>query len=133
MMRQNQISDHMAAQIKAMKQRGDINQHIAAWFGINQGRISEICGKNAKPQYRQIKAEERDIPPPGPYDFGGGGIAQLYRTLVEVQTAWDSGELLRARVHFDRAYRSLGRPSLMDGADEVLADLFYDDRGIPKL
>jgi hypothetical protein len=127
-----QITDKMAAQIKAMKYRGDLNQDIAAWFGINPGRISEICGKNPKPQYRSVLPETKDIPPPGPYDFGGGGIVGLYRTLVEVRNKWDGGDLRQARVHFERAYKSMGRSKTTDEIDEIVAEIFYDDRGIPN-
>lgn len=37
------ISDEMALQIKALLAEGELKQHeIAAKFGINQGRVSEI-------------------------------------------------------------------------------------------
>jgi hypothetical protein len=132
MTRSNQITDKIAAQIKAMKRRGDKNQDIAAWFGFNQGRISDVCGKNAKIQYRHIKPELADIPPPGPYDFGGGGIAQAYRSIVQVKQHWDAGELQPARAIFDGLYRSMGRPSATDDMIVSGAEIFYDDRGIPK-
>ena len=133
MTRPSQLTDQMVAQIKAMKMRGDQNQHIASWFGINQGRISEICGKSAKPQYRGVAPETSDIPPPGPYDFGGGGLAQVYRTIVLIRQDWDEGRLRQARMHFDRLYQKLGRPSETDFIDEIAVEIFYDERGVPKI
>ena len=128
----NAITDEIASKIKAMKLRGDKNQDIAAWFVINQGRVSEVCGENPKPQYRHIQPEESDIPPPGPYEFGGGGIAQVYRVVIEMKKLWDQGDVRGARVKFNTLYESLGRPSVMSDLDELLADAFYDERGVPK-
>ena len=132
MTRKNAITDKMAAQIKAMHDRGDKNQDIAAWFGINQGRVSEVCGKNAKAEYDHIAVELSDIPPPGPYDFGGGGIAQAYRAIVDIKKLWDEGSVNKARVRFDSLYSSLGRPSKIDSVSEWLGEILYDDRGVPK-
>ena len=133
MARINQITDLMAAQIKAMKRRGDKNQDIASWFGVNQGRISDVCGSNPKPQYQKIQIERTDVPPPGPYDFGGGGIPQAYRTITLMKQLWDAGEVQQARASFDSLYHSLGRPSGDDDLAKSLAEIFYDERGVPKL
>lgn len=132
MSRKNAITNEVAAKIKAMKDRGDKNQDIAAWFGINQGRISDVCGINCKPQYQNIAAEINDIPPPGPYEFGGGGISQVYRVVIEMRRLWDSGDVGLARVKFDSLYHSLGRSSELNSLDDIVAILLYDDRGVPK-
>ena len=84
------------------------------------------------PQYANISPENLDIPPPGPYDFGGGGIARAYRIIVEMKRLWDGGDVQLARIKFDSLYQSLGNAHSNESFDEILADFFYDDRGVPK-
>lgn len=48
--------------------RGDRQHDVAAWFGVNGGRIAEIA-TGAK--FAAVKAApEWDLPPPGPYPCG---------------------------------------------------------------
>jgi hypothetical protein len=52
--------------VKGMLQRGDRQHDIAAYFGVNGGRIGEVATgdctyPNAEPM------PEADLPPPGPY------------------------------------------------------------------
>jgi hypothetical protein len=58
-----------------MIQRGDRLQDVAAWFGVNQARISEI--KDGK-KFASAPATTDDLPPPSPYGSATG------RTAVEV-------------------------------------------------
>jgi hypothetical protein len=52
--------------IKGMLARGDRQHDIAAYFGVNAGRIAEIAvGDCAYPNALPMPAEE--LPPPGPY------------------------------------------------------------------
>lgn len=51
--------------IKGMLARGDRQHDIAAWFGVNGGRITEI-----RKGYRYFEVEAAPasaLPPPGPY------------------------------------------------------------------
>lgn len=57
-----------AAIVKGMLVRGDRQHDIAAWFGVNGGRIAEIA-TGAK-FGRVIAASTSDLPPPGPYLSG---------------------------------------------------------------
>lgn len=54
-----------AALIRGMIQRGDRHHDIAAFFGVNQGRIAEIKDGSRFPGVRAADAE--DLPPKGPY------------------------------------------------------------------
>ncbi len=54
-----------AAIIKGMIERGDRHHDIAAFFGVNQGRISEI--KDGARFENTSAAELEDLPPKGPY------------------------------------------------------------------
>ena len=57
-----------AAIAKGMLARGDRQHDIAAWFGVNGGRIAEVA-TGAK--FGSVgAASTNDLPPPGPYLSG---------------------------------------------------------------
>jgi hypothetical protein len=61
-----------AALIKGMLKRGDLQSDIAAFFGTNGGRISEI---NTGHRYPEVHAvPEELLPPPGPYLAGRSAL-----------------------------------------------------------
>ncbi len=52
--------------VKGMLLRGDRQHDIAAYFGVNAGRIAEVAtGDHAYPNAKPMPEEE--LPPPGPY------------------------------------------------------------------
>lgn len=53
-----------AAIVKGMIQRGDRQHDIAAWFGVNGGRIGEI---NTGAKFSEVAVATKNLPPPGPY------------------------------------------------------------------
>lgn len=53
---------------KGMLDRGDRQHDIAAWFGVNGGRIGEIATGYRFHWVEAAPAE--DLPPPGPYPCG---------------------------------------------------------------
>jgi hypothetical protein len=54
-----------AALIKGMLLRGDRQHDIAAWFGVNAGRIAEVATGY---RFSEVAPAGRDkLPPPGPY------------------------------------------------------------------
>ena len=59
------ISD--AAIVKGMIARGDRQHDIAAWFGVNGGRIGEISRGRT---FVDVAAVHDHLPPPGPYLSG---------------------------------------------------------------
>jgi len=68
-----------ASIIKGMLARGDRQHDIAAWFGVNGGRIAEIA-TGAK--FRSVvAAPTADLPPPGPY-LSGRQVQELVQTLL---------------------------------------------------
>lgn len=69
------LTEEDAAIIKGMLRRGDRQHDIAAWFGVNGGRICEIS-TGAK-FARVLPADEDDLPPPGPYLSGRQSAAIL--------------------------------------------------------
>ena len=57
-----------ASIVKGMLARGDRQHDIAAWFGVNGGRIAEIA---AGAKFACVVAvDAKDLPPPGPYRSG---------------------------------------------------------------
>lgn len=54
-----------AAIAKGMLARGDKQHDIAAYFGVNGGRIAEIASGDRFAEVRA--ADPADLPPPGPY------------------------------------------------------------------
>ena len=54
----------MAAEIKGMLNRGDKPQDIAFYFGVNNGRISEIKSGDT---FEKIEPALDNLPPHGPY------------------------------------------------------------------
>jgi hypothetical protein len=53
-----------AALIRGMIERGDRHHDIAAFFGVNQGRIAEVKDGSRFPG---VPAATKDLPPKGPY------------------------------------------------------------------
>jgi hypothetical protein len=74
------FTDHEIAIIKGMIARGDVQSHIAAYFGgSNGGRISEInTGKKGE---HITAAPASELPPPGPYYVSGRAALKTKDTL----------------------------------------------------
>lgn len=90
------LDDYDAAIIKGMLARGDRQHDVAAWFGVNGGRVAEIA---AKRRFRHVEAAPTEVlPPPGPY-LSGRGAAKLIQALESARTALDQAEafILRPR------------------------------------
>ena len=67
--------------------RGDRQHDIAAYFGVNGGRIAEIAaGKNTYPNAKPTP--EADLPPPGPY-LSRYALQSVIDTLNEAIEALD--------------------------------------------
>ena len=72
-----------AAIAKAMLARGDRQHDVAAWFGVNGGRIADIAtGKT----FAWVMPSTGNLPPPGPYSCGRDAHAAL-AALAAAETA----------------------------------------------
>jgi hypothetical protein len=65
-----------AALVKGMLARGDRQHDIAAWFGVNGGRIAEIA--NGSKHKNVTAASKQKLPPPGPYLAGRDAHAAMF-------------------------------------------------------
>lgn len=73
--------------IKGMLSRGDRQHDIAAWFGVNGGRIAEIATGQ---KFRLVEPRmDANLPPAGPYPSGRDALAALaaLRTAKQAITA----------------------------------------------
>lgn len=67
--------------VKGMLARGDKQHDIAAYFGVNGGRIAEVAnGECAYPSAPSASFEK--LPPPGPY-IGLASLAEVRSILNE--------------------------------------------------
>lgn len=78
-----------AALVKGMLARGDRQHDIAAYFGVNGGRIAEIATGQ---RYRDVAAAPaNELPPAGPYPCGREAVAAL-RAVKAARDALDLAE-----------------------------------------
>jgi hypothetical protein len=88
------LSEHDAALVKGMLQRGDRQHDIAAWFGVNGGRVGEIA---AGVRFAHVEPMARaDLPPSGPYPSGREATVAI-QALAQAREALDRAEALIRR------------------------------------
>ena len=76
--------------VKGMLARGDRQHDIAAYFGVNAGRIAEVAtGDCAYPNAESM--DENHLPPPGPY-LTKFAMQSVIRTLNESIEALELAE-----------------------------------------
>jgi hypothetical protein len=88
------LSESDAAIVKGMLGRGDRQHDIAAWFGVNSGRIAEIATGF---RFRHIEPAAIDeLPPTGPYPAGRVAVAAI-TALSAARVALLNAETLMRR------------------------------------
>jgi hypothetical protein len=81
------FSNGEVALVKGMIVRGDRQSDIAAYFGVNGGRIAEI---NTEKYGADVRAAPTDqLPPPGPYFASGRNTIRARETLVALRDLID--------------------------------------------
>jgi hypothetical protein len=75
-----------------MLARGDRQHDIAAWFGVNGGRIGEIARGHTFPN---VEPSSDDLPPPGPYLSGRENVVVLQALEMAKLALRDAEKLLR--------------------------------------
>jgi hypothetical protein len=85
------LDEDDAAIVKGMLARGDRQHDIAAWFGVNAGRVAEISTGQA---FQEVAAAKKELlPPPGPY-LPGRHVDTLIKSIVDARKALDEAEKL---------------------------------------
>lgn len=91
------LTEEDAAIVKGMLARGDRQHDIAAWFGVNGGRIGEIA---TGARFSQVEAAPTQLlPPAGPY-LSGRDAAVLIQAISKARNALDTAEdFVRRQLH----------------------------------
>lgn len=91
------LTDREGALVKGMLRRGDRQHDIAAWFGVNGGRIAEIANET---RFCWVEpAHECDLPPPGPYP-GAAALTIAAKALADARAALHAAEAaLQVKLH----------------------------------
>jgi hypothetical protein len=83
------LNEANAAIVKGMLARGDRQHDIAAWFGVNGGRIAEIA--NETRFWWVMPVAPADLPPVGPYP-GAAALTIAAKALAEARAALRAAE-----------------------------------------
>jgi hypothetical protein len=90
------LTEAEAAIVKDMISRGDRQHDIAAWFGVNGGRIGDISTGR---KFGNVEPEAADrLPPPGPYLTGRDAHAAMIALEAAAETIHTALSLIRERV-----------------------------------
>ena len=90
------LTEADAGIVKGMLARGDRQHDIAAWFGVNSGRIAEIATGR---RFGWVPTVTKNLPPQGPYPSG--------RQTADAERALEAA--LSALCKAESALRKLGR------------------------
>lgn len=82
------LTEADAAIAKGMLARGDRQHDIAAWFGVNGGRVAELATGKLFWWVRPASIDNR-LPPPGPYLCGREATAAL-KALAAAEAALEA-------------------------------------------
>lgn len=77
-----------AAIVKGMLARGDRQHDIAAWFGVNAGRIADIATQKTFTEVTPASTDK--LPPPGPYLAGReaqNALSSLEKVAEDINAA----------------------------------------------
>ena len=86
--------------VLGMSARGDRDHDIAAWFGVNQGRIAEVKAGD----YGTLEAAPvGELPPSGPPGIKGRRLREAVRKALEGLASTDGSDLTGARELLEQA------------------------------
>lgn len=85
------LNEKDVALVKGMLKRGDRQHDIAAWFGVNPGRIAEV--KFGDLFSLVTAATGNELPPVGPYPCGRDSMLAL-EIISKMRSALEDAEKL---------------------------------------
>jgi hypothetical protein len=94
------LSNVDAAIVKGMLARVDRQHDVAAWFGVNAGRIADVA--NGKTHVSVQPVEKRKLPPPGPYLAGRDAQAAMFALEEAARTITAALSLIREHAEVAR-------------------------------
>ena len=125
-----ELTTNDASLVKGMIKRGDKNEAIAAYFGVNQRAVSNV---RSGQKFTTIAAASIDrLPPPGPYGVDPIYV-RFYQTMTKVNQLWDQRRLPAAKELMEKALKNPVFGTELDEADELLGELVRDEMGIAKI
>lgn len=89
------LDEEDASIVKGMLARGDRQHDIAAWFGVNGGRIGDISTGAKFPNVSM--ASEETLPAPGPYLSGRDAQTAIWALEEAQRTVATALDLIRER------------------------------------
>lgn len=125
-----ELTHNDAMVVKGMIDRGDKNETIAAYFGVNQRAISHIRSRQKFADVLTAKPEQ--LPPPGPYGVDPIYV-RFYKTMTHVNKLWDQKKLPQAKELLEKALHNPVFVDGLDGADEMLCEITRDEYGISQV
>jgi hypothetical protein len=107
--------------------RGDKNEGIAAYFGVNQRAVSHIrSGK----KFESVKpARQIELPPPGPYRVDPNYV-RFYQTMSKVNELWEARRLREAKELLEKALKNPVFATDLEDTEVWLVDLMRDEFGL---
>ena len=124
-----ELTDADAAIVKGMISRGDKNETIAAYFGVNQRAVSNI--RSGKKFTEATAASFSVLPPPGPYGVDPIYV-RFYRTMNLVNQLWEEKKLPQAKALLEEALRNPVFVKDLNSIEEIASDFFRDEFGLLK-
>ncbi|WP_158013982.1 hypothetical protein [Sphingomonas sanxanigenens] len=115
--------------IKGMIDRGDKNEAIASYFGVNQRAISHI--RSGKKFSDVDVAAAIELPPPGPYGVDPVYI-QFYRTMTRVNQLWQETRLGEAKALMEKALSDPVFGRELNDVETAAVELMRDQFGLIK-
>ncbi len=125
-----ELTELDAAIVKGMIERGDKNETIAAFFGVNQRAVSHIR-TNQRFGHVQAVAADR-LPPPGPYRVDPIYVG-FYQAMCRVNLLWEERKLGEAKELLEAALRNPVYIQQLDEAAAASARVFRDHYGLSTL
>ena len=122
-----ELTDTDAMIVKGMIERGDKNETIAAYFGVNQRAISHIRSK--KKFVNLSVASSENLPPPGPYGVDPIYV-RFYQTMRRVNALWEQREMRQAKALLEAALHNPVFVEKLDESETWLHDILRDDLGL---
>jgi hypothetical protein len=119
-----------ASVVKGMIARGDKNETIAAYFGVNQRAVSYI--RSGKTFQDVTEASSDRLPPPGPYGVDPIYV-RFYQTMTKVNQLWEQRRMAEAKELLEKALRNPVFAHELDDGEQLLCAIIRDELGIANV